>query len=123
MEDQSPNKRKHIRMRLVSSVKYKYADLLVQQVDEEELRVTRDAQSADISLSGIQLLTDDTVKVGAILKMDIDLPGQQVPITTFGIVEWCRKDENVIGVYRIGVNFTVVDPDHTQLIKNFVGEK
>jgi hypothetical protein len=37
-------------------------------------------------------------------------------------VEWCKKDESIIGIYMVGINFMLIDADHTNLIRKITGE-
>jgi hypothetical protein len=114
--------RKHRRVRKIMKVCYKYAHILDYEGDFEALNMERYAQSVDISVSGIQFLADECLPVGQVIKMDINLPEEEVPLTTFGRVEWCKKDDEVIGIYRIGVNFMLIDADHTNLLRKITGE-
>jgi hypothetical protein len=70
----------------------------------------------------MQLVCDEILPPGKMLKFDIYLPNEPVPLTTFGKVEWCFSDSEFIGVYRVGINFTLIDPDHTKLLKKLTGE-
>ena len=122
MEQNNNENRKHLRKRISGRVIYKYADLLDPQAPPDEMRKSFEARSADISISGMQLIVDIKLSIGAVIKMDIFIPGEKVPITTFGQVEWCRKHEEIIDVFYAGINFLVVDADHTQQIRMLVGE-
>jgi len=101
---------------------YKYAEILDYGGDPEKLKIEKSGASIDISLSGIQMVADEEMRPGQVIKMDVYLPEEEVPLTTFGRVEWCRKDEKVIDVFRIGVNFMLIDADHAALIKKITGE-
>lgn len=114
--------RKHKRANIAAKVVYKFADILDYGGDLDELKMQRTGRSIDISVSGLQLVTDEAIEPGHVIKMDIYLPHEEVPLTTFGKVEWCRKDEAVIGIYKIGVNFMLIDADHTGLIRKITGE-
>jgi c-di-GMP-binding flagellar brake protein YcgR len=111
--------RKHKRANITAEVVYKYADILDYGGD---LKTQKSGRSLDISVSGIQMVVDEAMFPGQVIKMDIHLPHEEVPLTTFGRVEWCRKDEAVIGIYRVGVNFMLIDADHTSLIRKITGE-
>lgn len=113
--------RRHERHRISGRVMYKYADILNPQVPPEDMRKSFEARSADISISGMQMIVDMNLKIDSIIKMDIYLPDVNTPITTFGQVEWSRKHAEIVDVYYVGVNFMVVDADHTQQIKMLVG--
>jgi hypothetical protein len=116
------NKRKHKRVQISTKLAYKYADILDFSGNADELKETRYGRCIDLSLSGTQLLTDEFIAPGCVIKLDIELPNEDVPLTTFGKVEWCRKDERTAGVFRTGINFMVIDSDHANLIKRITGE-
>ena len=114
--------RKHRRANITAKVVYKYADILDFGGDTDNLKKERSGRSLHISVSGLQMVSDSGIAPGHVIKMDIYLPGEEVPLTTFGKVEWCKKEEEILGIFRIGVNFMLIDADHTGLIRKITGE-
>jgi hypothetical protein len=114
--------RKHKRAGIAVKIRYKYADILDYGGDAEVLKMEKSGHSLDISVSGVQMVIDEPIDAGHVIKMDIFLPDEEVPLTTFGRVEWCKKDESIIGIYMVGINFMLIDADHTNLIRKITGE-
>jgi c-di-GMP-binding flagellar brake protein YcgR len=115
-------KRKHIRAKSSMKIMYRIWEHLGDRSEEYEVRVSKPAVSVDISVSGMQFISDEPLPSGKLLRIDIELPDQEVPLTTFGRVEWCKKSDEKPDTYKIGVNFMLIDADHTQLIRRITGE-
>ena len=115
-------KRRHPRVSFQAKVALKAADTLEENEAEDPLKDEIDADSADISITGVQIVSKVLLPPGRMLRMEITMPEEAVPVITFGRVEWCFSDSKKEGVWKSGVNFELLHPDHTKLLKKLTGE-
>jgi c-di-GMP-binding flagellar brake protein YcgR len=112
-------KRKHRRINKKLLVTYKIMAGDEYEKQPPELERKRSVNSEDISISGLQLICDEELKIDRILRLDIKLAGDE-PLATFAEVRWCRRDE-AMKKFRIGLEFLVIKEDHINIIKKLLG--
>lgn len=69
--------------------------------------------SLDLSANGLQVIVDEDISMGTILRLCIDLKDAD-PIFLVGEVKWKRPDEPT-GGYRIG--FLLFESDDTDILR------
>ena len=115
------DRRKHKRVEKVLRVAYK----VMPKEDAEEdiiLISKKHVESADISVSGIQLICDEQIGLDRIIRLDVDVEGENSPMATFAEVRWIRHDEK-LKKFRLGLEFLVIKEDHIATIKKITGEE
>jgi len=94
--------------RIDASMKIKYEIV-------EKAHALKSAASKDISGTGIRLALDEKLEAGAVLKVQIELPGEKNKMATlYGEVVWARKIEisggaKLSNYYETGIRFTKAD--------------
>jgi len=115
-------KRRHPRVSFQAKVALKAADTLDENEAGDPLKEEINADSADISITGVQIVSKVLLPPGRMLRLEITMPEEAIPVITFGRVEWCFSDSKNEGVWKSGVNFELLHPDHTKLLKKLTGE-
>ena len=64
-------------------------------------RVAR-CETLDVSQSGLRVRIGETVTVGAILQIGVELPGKDEPFYLVGQVRWRMRDKDVPGAWVAG---------------------
>jgi c-di-GMP-binding flagellar brake protein YcgR len=114
------DRRKHKRMNKMMNVTYKVMPR-EEAADDILLISKKIAQTLDISISGMQLISDEALKGESIIRLDVQLEGEQTPLATFAEVRWCRPDDK-LKKYRSGLEFLVIKEDHITAIRKITGE-
>ncbi len=76
----------------------------------------KEATSKDISGGGLKLAMEEKLTVGAHLKLEIGIPGEENKTTTaYGKVVWVSQPRQIVGqkpvtYYETGIQFTQADP-------------
>lgn len=73
----------------------------------------RATNTMDVSLGGLYIVPEKTLKVGTILRLDISLPDNAPPISTFSEVVW-SNDEGA------GIHFMVLKENDLELLKRYL---
>ena len=73
-------------------------------VDAEEMNFTGSGKAADVSESGLCLVTGDVVKDDQILKINLPLLGVPVQAPTLAMVKWVVPYN---GGYKVGLMFVL----------------
>ena len=76
--------------------------------------------SLDLSANGLQVIIDEEISLGSILRLCIDLKDAE-PIYVVGEVKWKRPDEET-GGWRIGFLLFEADDTDIQRWKEFVAD-
>ena len=76
--------------------------------------------SLDLSANGLQVILDEEISLGSILRLCIDLPTTD-PIFLVGEVKWIRPDE-AAGAYRIGFELFESEDTDIQRWKEMVAD-
>jgi c-di-GMP-binding flagellar brake protein YcgR len=66
--------------------------------------------SKDLSRDGLMMNSNQDVKVGTIMDLEIDIPDDPKPVHTTGKVVWSRPSEGRNQGYDHGVRFLMMDP-------------
>ena len=114
------DKRKHLRVGRKFTVLYK----VMNNWEAEEIPVQlpkKDAQTGDISISGIQLICEEVIEKDAMIRIDILMEGDSEPLSTFAEVRWVQYDLE-LKKYRLGLQFLVLKQEHLNMIKKITGE-
>lgn len=116
------NPERRIFERIDASLKIKYEIV-------DKTPILKDATSKDISGGGMRISLNEKIDPGAILKLDIEVPGAANKTTTaYGKVVWNRKVD-VVGAkmttyYETGIEFTSVNPLVIgKIFKHFSGDE
>lgn len=79
------------------------------------------ARSEDLSLHGLQLISDQNLAVGSPITVTIDLPDGDQPIYGLGRVRWANVlDEGGKSAFRLGVAFTDLEESDRQRLAAFL---
>ncbi len=89
------------------------------RVDQTRVRPGR---TGDVSEGGLLLYVSEEIEVGQELKMTlfVDSGEEYKALKARGKVVWkdFRLDEE--GLYRVGVNFSEISPEHLEILKGFL---
>jgi c-di-GMP-binding flagellar brake protein YcgR len=69
-----------------------------------------DAFTYDISLGGARLHSEESVEVGSLVRLQVELVRTGETLRVEGVVKWSRRDESA-NVHEIGVEF-----QHTSMV-------
>ena len=114
-------KRRHRRVDKKLKVTYK---ITATEEEAEDINLNRQkvsVLSVDISLAGMQLICDEDIPIDKIVRLDVEVEGEDKPLVTFAEVRWVSKDEK-LNKYRVGMEFLVIKQEHTDVIKKITGE-
>ena len=95
-------RRKFKRFDAYMSVKYKTAET------SEEIKGI--SLSKDLSRDGIKMNSNQEVKVGTTVDMEIDIPDDPKPVHTSGKIVWSHPSQGRNQGYDQGVRFMMMDP-------------
>lgn len=70
-------------------------------------------QSLDVSRSGLQVVLEEEVIIGAILQIGVAMPGAQETIYLVGTVRWCRPNSEQTNTWTCG--FQLINADDTDI--------
>ncbi len=113
-------KRKYKRVDKRIEVTYKVVSMpseiekIKKQADKNE------AESANISVGGIQLINNDKLEPEQIIRIEIIIDKAPMPIITFAEVRWSAKDDN-LGKNRAGIEFLVLKDEDKKIIEELIG--
>jgi len=112
-------KRRYKRVDRKMRVTYKLAP----SSEEEEGKIDtakKLVETADISIDGLQLICEEDIPISSLLRLDVEIEGENKPLATFAEVRWARFDTQ-IKKFRIGLQFLVIKEDHVEAIKKITG--
>jgi len=66
--------------------------------------------SKDLSRDGLKMNSNENVKIGTVVDLEIDIPDDPKPVKTTGKVVWSRASEGRNQGYDQGVRFIMMDP-------------
>ena len=68
----------------------------------------------DLSREGMRLLTDNDLPKGSSVELEIDVPGDNIPVFVFSVVMWSKKAGDT---HEAGLRFTKIEPrDRNKLL-------
>ena len=110
-------RRVHPRVSLLTPVRY----LVIEDQKSNEMafdpnKSEQTSQTMDISLGGVYLLADHSLKVGSILRLDITLPEISYLISVYAEVVWSNDTGG-------GLHFEVVLQDDLNVLKKYLPQK
>jgi len=73
----------------------------------------------DINMTGICIYAKGTFNIGAIIRIDIYLFGEETPISSMGSVIW-QKPEMDLDFYNVGIQFTEMSRQHKKILSRIV---
>ncbi len=114
-------RRKYKRVDKKFKVNYKLVSMPneIKNIKEEALK--KEAESANISVGGIQFIVNTELQPEQILRIEFKPVEKQESIITFAEVRWCAKDESM-GKYRTGIEFLVLKEEDKNFIARLVEE-
>ena len=108
-------KRKYARLEIRSKVNFSIVETSKDQKSSKRFR----GIGKNIGVEGILFASNQELKAGTLLDMEIFLPDKADPVYIAGEVRWCRtvkktkvKTEN----YDIGVKFLNIDKNHVLML-------
>ena len=110
-------RRQNHRVSLTLPVRYKifHLDQIENEIQEESFRLS--AKSLDISLGGIQVVSEDPLFVGDVLELEFDLP-QAGRVRTVAKMAWVKKGSGSdLGKTVCGIRFIPVYENDLEKIK------
>jgi Tfp pilus assembly protein PilZ len=75
------------------------------------------AKTKDISMGGINLVTNDELQAGRFISFEFSLPDKEF-VRVFGKIEWCKK--NAPNLYENGIQFRLLKDASKTKIENFL---
>jgi c-di-GMP-binding flagellar brake protein YcgR len=118
--DSGSDKRRHKRIEVKVSVKYKVINRRLVQELVNPKQTFADGESVNISLSGLSLDTKAALTKGDYLKMEINLPHAQRETRALAEVMWVRPESST-GGFKAGIRFLIIlNEADEHSIKRFV---
>ena len=69
-------------------------------------------QSRDLSSTGVSLIVPERLEVGALLEVNLTLPGQLAPCAITGLVVWSKElPSNGQRLFAVGIQFQGIAPE------------
>ena len=115
-------RRKHKRIDKKFKVNYKLISLPSEAQNIKAEAYKKEAESANISVGGIQLICDDELHSEQIIRVEFTLAGKTEPVITFAEVRWCAKDIH-LNKYRAGIEFLVLKEEDKDFISKLVEQE
>jgi c-di-GMP-binding flagellar brake protein YcgR len=113
-------RRKHLRVD--KQMKVSFRIMPKEETEKEAFNAAKKyVESVDISITGMQLICDDSIELDRVIRMDVMMDGEDSPLATFAEVRWVRRDEK-LKKFRVGIEFLVIKEDHIAAIKKITGE-
>ena len=95
-------RRQHSRLDFEEAVTFEASSTFA--ADASEMNITGHGKAADVSDSGLCLVTQDVVKEDQIIKINLPLLGVPVQAPTLAMVKWVVPDN---GGYKAGLMFVL----------------
>ncbi len=116
MQDANLFMEKRVSPRIKVNIPVKYR--LVEDKKEietvfEQRKKERNAHAMDISLGGMHIFADQTLKEGGILNFEITLPGLSETLTAFAEVVWVNKTDG-------GLHFLEMKEEDLRVLKAYL---
>jgi len=117
------DKRKHPRVKIQIPVKYK----LVNQSQEalaflQQMKTIQSGDSRDLSEEGLFMIGDRRLAQGDILKVEVFLPVENLPIRAFCEVAWSSEEDLPSGRHGAGLYFMALRDEDQARMRRFVDE-
>ena len=110
-------KRRHPRVDLEVTVRFRR---LAQDEKEEAVTQFQQAQTKDVSQSGIALVQTQHLDSGDLIKLEIDLPGRDKPVKAYSEVMWIRPPGAEEKVEIAGIQFMGLKPEDEAYLAGLV---
>ena len=111
--------RKANRITLSLPIVYKVFQLNDLEKNVREQNLDFKAEIQDLSLDGIQVVSEKRFEPGDILEIEVEIP-RAGPARTVAKVIWCRADESKKPAeYNSGIQFIPVDENDLMKIKEY----
>ena len=101
MTKMEKEKRKFKRFDAYMSVRYK---------SEQPKKVVGISLSKDLSREGIKIASNEPIREGTLVDLEIDIPDDPKPVFTTGEIIWSRKVEGEEKNFEHGIKFLIMDP-------------
>ena len=96
-----------------------------------ELQMEGKSSAYDVSGAGVRITVDKKLNSGALVEMEIYLPGDSRPIVAKGEVIWAQKCKKKTAVsltpekeyFYAGIKFTVIDENNRNRIDQYTNRK
>lgn len=117
------DKRKHPRIQVMMSVKYK----VINETDEaatllEQRKALTLGSSRNFSAEGLFLESEKPLQKGDILKIEVTLPREPKPVRAFSEVVWVSDYGVAEGKHGSGIYFMALRDEDADKIGRFVAE-
>lgn len=110
------SKEKRLHPRLSTEIPVKYWVLEEQKEIEsyfEHLEKTKSAKTKDVSLGGMYITTDQPLKKGSILQLEIMIPCREGKLKTYAEVVWTNE-------FGGGLKFFILADDDRNCLKSYL---
>lgn len=114
-------RRRYVRANGLVLVNYKVSDL----------QIEGKSSAYDVGGTGVRITVEKKLETGALIEMELYLPGSSQPILAKGKVVWSEKCKEKANAqispkkeyFYAGVEFTVIDENNMLRIVNYVRRK
>lgn len=107
MSHQSPERRSEMRLDEQATI---FLEVMSSSTDNTTSPSVVICNSLDVSANGIQVALDDSIAVGSILRLGVDLGADTETIYLVGEAKWVRQEDDE---YKIG--FELYDAEGTDI--------
>ncbi len=113
-------KRKNNRIVLSIPARYKLFNLDNLEKDVREEALKSKSKVRNLSLGGVQLVSDKAFQPGAVLELELAMPGVQ-PVRTVAKVVWCRPSPPPSEKeFNLGIQFIPVYEEDLMKLKEYL---
>jgi Tfp pilus assembly protein PilZ len=106
----SEQRRKHLRLPLESTT---FIELQSPRMDQASSRRTITCKTMNVSRGGLQIVLEEELTVGAILRIGVDLTGANDTLYLAGEVRWCLPSKDAQDPWMAG--FQVLNADNSDI--------
>ena len=115
MEKEINERRKYKRLKHRMDVVYKMLSLSPQATSNRHSVEIHEAETADISPGGLQLIVETQLSDGIILRLVLNLENRNKPLHVFAKTKWSNFDSK-INKYGAGVEFLYLKDKDKELL-------
>ncbi len=104
------NKRSHVRYKIFMS------PLRCSRCDSKDIKV----DVSDISCGGMRISTNEKLSAGKKIELELNIPGDDIPMFVGGEVAWVARDKDDEGSYNAGIKFTRINYCDTERLAKYI---
>ncbi len=113
-------KRRQNRLLLSIQIQFKVFEIENLEKDIRDPSLNLKAEIQDVSLGGLQVVSENPFEAGDVLELEMEVPGKG-RVRSVAKVVWCKKDpEKGVATYRSGIQFIPVYEDDLKKLEEYL---